>query len=129
MCEKWKKNKKKKSKKLSQFLKPHISGTLEAISLKFGMWSTEVGVILIHQGSTEVRKLRFCSSCQYTHGCCAPASWADLCYRPLSYKTELTFPDGLWLNGITVIENFLNLKPPLKIPRSTTGLVEEKMKH
>ena len=44
MCDKRKKNKKeKKTKKLSQFLKSHISGTLEAISLKFGMWSTEVG--------------------------------------------------------------------------------------
>ena len=31
------------TKKLSQFLKSHISGTLEAISLKFGMWSAEVG--------------------------------------------------------------------------------------
>ena len=30
-------------KKLSQVLKSHISGTPEAISLKFGMWSTEVG--------------------------------------------------------------------------------------
>ena len=31
------------TKKLSQFLKSHISGTLEAISLKLGMWSTDVG--------------------------------------------------------------------------------------
>ena len=29
-------------KKQSQFLKSHISATLEAISLKFGMWSPEV---------------------------------------------------------------------------------------
>ena len=36
-------NKKKKTKKLSQFLRSHISGTLEAIALKFGMWSAEVG--------------------------------------------------------------------------------------
>ena len=43
MCEKRKKNKEKKTKKLSQFLKSHISGTLEAISLKFGIWSAEVG--------------------------------------------------------------------------------------
>ena len=43
MCEKRKKNKKKKTKKLSQFLKSHISGMPEAISLKFGMWSTEDG--------------------------------------------------------------------------------------
>ena len=42
MCEKRKKNK-KKTKKLSQFLKLHILGTLEVISLKFGMWSAEVG--------------------------------------------------------------------------------------
>ena len=32
-----------KMKKLSQFLKSHISGTLEAILLKLGMGSTEVG--------------------------------------------------------------------------------------
>ena len=72
-------------KKLSQFLKTHISGTFEAILLKFGMWSTEVRgrvhsknrlVSSRQHRATEVRKLRFPSSCQYTHGCCAPASWA-----------------------------------------------------
>ena len=76
MCEKRKK-KKKKTKKLSQFLKSHISGMPEAISLKFGMWSTEVGgnvyskICLVssrQHRATEVRKLRFLSSCQYTHG-------------------------------------------------------------
>ena len=75
----------KKTKKLSQFLKSHILGTLEAISLKFGMWSAEVGgnvhsknrlVSSRRHRATEVRILRFLSSCQYTHGCCAPASWA-----------------------------------------------------
>ena len=76
---------KKNAKKLSQFLKSHISGTLEAISLKFGKWSTEGGGS-VHSKirlfssrqhrATEVRKLRFLSSCQYTYGCCAPASWA-----------------------------------------------------
>ena len=86
MCEKRKKNKKKKrTKKLSQFLKLHISGTLEAISLKCGMWSAEGGgsvdsknrlVSSRQHRATEVRKLRFLSSCQYTHGCYAPASWA-----------------------------------------------------
>ena len=85
MCEKRKKNKKKKTKKLSQFLKSHISGTREAISLKFGMWSAEGGgsvhsknrlVSSRQHRATEVRKLRFLSSCQYTHGCYAPASWA-----------------------------------------------------
>ena len=76
---------KKKTKKLSQFLKSHISGTREAISLKFGMWSAEVGgsvhsknhlVSSRQHRATEVRKLRFLSSRQYTYGCCAPASWA-----------------------------------------------------
>ena len=76
---------KKKTKKLSQFLKSHISGTREAISLKFGMWSAAVGgnvhsknrlVSSRKHRATEVRKLRFLSSCQYTHGCYAPASWA-----------------------------------------------------
>ena len=84
MCKKRKKNKKKKTKtkKLSQFFKSHISGTLEAISLKFGMWSTEVGGHVhgknrlvssrLHR-AIAVRKLHFHSSCQYR--CCAPASW------------------------------------------------------
>ena len=72
-------------KKLSQFLKSHISGTREAISLKFGMWSAAVGghvhsknrlVLSRKHKATEVRKLHFLSSCQYTHGCYAPASWA-----------------------------------------------------
>ena len=86
MCDKRKKNKKeKKTKKLSQFLKSHISGTRGAISLKFGMWSAEVGgsvhsknrlVSSRQHRATEVRKLRFLPSCQYTHGCYAPASWA-----------------------------------------------------
>ena len=75
----------KKTKKLSQFLKSHISETREAISLKFGMWSATVGghvhrknrlVSSRKHRATEVRKLRFLSSCQHTHGCYAPASWA-----------------------------------------------------
>ena len=82
MCDK---KKKKKMKKLSQFLKSHISGTREAILLKFGMWSAAVGghvhsknrlVSSRKHRATEVRKLCFLSSCQYTHGCYAPASWA-----------------------------------------------------
>ena len=71
----------KNTKKLSQFLKSHISGTCEAISLKFGMWSAAVGGYVHSKNrlvssrkhrATEVRKLRFLSSCQYTHGCYAP---------------------------------------------------------
>ena len=85
MCDKRKKNKKKKTKKLSHFLKSHISGTLKAISLKIGMWSAKVGghvhsknrlVLARQHRATKVRILRFLSSCQYTHGCCTPASWA-----------------------------------------------------
>ena len=76
---------KKKTKKLSQLLKSHISGTREAISLKFGMWSAAVGGQVHSQNrlvssrkhrATEVQKLCFLSSCQYTHGCYEPASWA-----------------------------------------------------
>ena len=69
MCEKRKKIKKeKKTKKLSQFLKSHISGTLEAILLKFGMRSAEDGgcvhsnnrlVSSRQHRAMEVRKLRF----------------------------------------------------------------------
>ena len=49
---------------LSQFLKSHISGTLETISLKFGMLSTEVGGS-VHsknclQGITELRRCKNC---------------------------------------------------------------------
>ena len=33
----------KKNEETKPILKSHISGMLEAISLKFGMWSTEVG--------------------------------------------------------------------------------------
>ena len=86
MCDKRKKNKKEKTpKKLRQFLKSHISGTRDAISLKCGMWSAKGGgsvhsknrlVSSRQHRATEVRKLRFLSSCQYTHGCYAPASWA-----------------------------------------------------
>ena len=75
----------RRKKKRSQFVKSHISGTREAISLKFGMWSAAVGghvhsknrlISSRKHRATEVRKLRFLSSCQYTHGCYAPASWA-----------------------------------------------------
>ena len=60
-------------------------GTLEAILLKFGMWSAEGGgsaysknrlVSSRQHRATKVRKMRFLSFCQYTHGCCMPASWA-----------------------------------------------------
>ena len=66
MCDKRKKVRRKKMKKLSQFLKSHISGTLEAISLKFGMWSSEVGGHvhskdrLVLSRSTELRRCEKC---------------------------------------------------------------------
>ena len=74
-----------KNEETKPILKSHISGTLEAISLKFGIWSTGVGgsvhsknhlVSLRKRRATEVRKLHFRSSCQYTHGFFTPASWA-----------------------------------------------------
>ena len=58
----------KKTKKLSQYLKSHISGMVEAISLKFGTWCTEVGgrvhsknrlVSIRQHRATEVQKLCF----------------------------------------------------------------------
>ena len=64
-----------KMMKLSQFLKSHISGTLEVISLKFRMWCTEVGgrvhsknclVLLRQHRATEVQISCFLSFCQYT---------------------------------------------------------------
>ena len=66
-------------------MKLHISGMREAISLKFGMWSAAVSghvhsknrlVSSRKHRATEVRKLHFLSSSQYTHGCYVPASWA-----------------------------------------------------
>ena len=72
------KEEEKKMKKLSQFLKSHISGSRDTIALKFGMWSTEVGrsfhsknrlVSSRQHRAMEVRILCFLSSCQYTYGC------------------------------------------------------------
>ena len=40
---KTKKKKREKMKKLSQFLKSHVSGMLDVILLKIGMWSTDIG--------------------------------------------------------------------------------------
>ena len=125
MCEKKKKNK-KKTKKLSQFLKSNISGTFEAILLKFGMWSTEVGgsvhsknrlVSSRQHRATVVRILRFRSSCQYTHGCCAPASWAarHTTVRLDSVTTLLEFLTALLeyldlINGIVQSADFPTVK-------------------
>ena len=106
MCEK----RKKKTKKLSQFLKSHISGTHEAISLKFGMWSVEVGgsvhsknclVSSRQHRATEVRKLRSLSSCQYTHGCYAPASWAA--------RHTTVCLDSVLLQFLTALLEYLDL--------------------
>ena len=118
------KNKKKKTKKLSQFLKSHISGTREAISLKFGMWSAEVGghvhsknrhVSSRKYRATQVRKLRFLSSCQYTHRCYAPASWAarhtTVCLNNLSDYSRM-FPNSfnhlLFSNYTSLIDAYLS---------------------
>ena len=75
----------KKNEETKPIFEVVYPGTPEAISLKFGMWGTDVGgcihskshlVLSRQHRTTEVRKLHFCSSCQYTHGCCALASWA-----------------------------------------------------
>ena len=85
MCDKKKKKKKKKNEETEPIFEVAYLGNAQAISLKFGMWSTAVGghvhsknrlVSSRKHRATEVRKLRFLSSCQYTHGCYAPASWA-----------------------------------------------------
>ena len=85
MCEKRKKIRRKKNEETEPIFEVAYLGTREAISLKFGMWSAEVGGHVHNKNrlvssrkhrATEVRKLRFLSSCQYTHGCYAPASWA-----------------------------------------------------
>ena len=101
-------------------MKSHISGTLKVISLKFGMWSAEVGgrvhsknrlVSSRQHRATEVRKLHFLSSCQYTHGYCALASWATrhttVC---LDYNSRKWYHDVFTLEihwMITTLESFL----------------------
>ena len=68
---------KKQTKKTKPIFEVAYLGTLEAILLKFGMWATEVRGRVLSKNrlvssrqhrATEVRKLRFRSSCQYTHG-------------------------------------------------------------
>jgi len=77
--------KRKKTKKLSQLLEVHILETPGMIWLKFGMWGTDSGgylhstncpVLYKQHEVTYTRKSPYCSSCQYTHGCGAPTSWA-----------------------------------------------------
>ena len=84
MCENRKKNKKKKNNKHKETKPIFEVAYLKVILLKFGMWSTEVGgrghsknhlVSSRKHRAMEVPKLGFRSSCQYTHGCCALASW------------------------------------------------------
>ena len=79
------KRRKKKTKKLSQFLEVDISETPGVIELKFGMWGTNNRGHLHNENRPvsyqqhEViyaRKSHYCSSCQYTHGCGMLASWA-----------------------------------------------------
>ena len=122
MCDKKKKNKKKKkTKKLSQFLKPHISGTREAISIKFGMCSAAVGGYVHSKNrlvssrkhrAKEVRKLRFLSSCQYTHGCYAPASWVA---RHTTVCLDIAVTKRDVLHGVAKVFDPLGLLVPLTL--------------
>ena len=79
----------RKEEETKQSFEVAYLGIAEAILLKFGMWSTEVGgrvhsknclISSRQHRATEVRKLRFCSSCQYTHGCCSPTCFSTF-YR------------------------------------------------
>ena len=101
MCEKRKNNKKKNQEtkpifefrsRISRERLERFRSNLECRVLKVEGVST-AKIVLFHQGSTEVRKLRFLSSCQYTHGCCAPASWAarhtTMCLDYVEVLTEL----------------------------------------
>ena len=91
----------KKAKKLSQCLKVHISEMPDAIYLKFGMWGTGGGghiqsrncpVSYKQHRVTYTRKSHFCSSCQYAHGCGAPACWAawhtTMCLIPIDSVSQ-----------------------------------------
>ena len=56
VCKCAKRQIRKKTKKLSQFLKSHILGMLEATLLKLGIWSTDVGtanIVLFSKDSME----------------------------------------------------------------------------
>ena len=64
-----------------------------------------------------MRTLRFRSSCQYTHGCCAPASWAarHTTVRLDSVTTLLEFLTALLeyvdlINGIVQSADFPTVK-------------------
>ena len=116
-------------KKLSQVLKSHISGMPEAISLKFGMWSTEVGgsvhstnrlVSSRQHRATEVQTFCFLSSCQYTYGCCAPASWAarhiTVCLDMYNSAARWVMNDYGRLSSVTSMLNQLSW--PLNSPDS-----------
>ena len=83
------KRKKNNKKKQNKETKPifEVAYLWNALSdfTQICMWSTEVGrrvhsknclVSSRQHRATEVGKLCFCSSCQYTHRCCALASWA-----------------------------------------------------
>ena len=75
-------------KKLSQFLKLHISGMLEAISLEFGMLSTEVGG-RIHSKNHLVSSRQHRATEEYTHGCCTQASWALILVNKCPIQKQL----------------------------------------
>ena len=61
----------KKTKKLSQVLKSHISGMLAVISLKFEMWSAEGGgrvhskTCLVSSRQHRATELRRCENCVF----------------------------------------------------------------
>ena len=85
------------------------------------MWSTEVGenvytktrlVSSRQHRATEVRKLRSLSSCQYTHGCCAPASWAARHTDTQYQKFEVM---GLLIKNELDIQCFIGNTPQIAV--------------
>ena len=110
----------KKTKKLSQFLKSHISGMPEAISLKFGcgvlklegMYTAKF--VLFHQGSTELRR---CENCVF---------FLPVNSLVLDFKCLLLLPLDIYKVSRVVSTHFLKwsiLKQPLKRPSCGTVAV------
>ena len=68
--------------------------------------------------ATEVQKLHFCSSYQYTHGCCVPASWAA---RHTTVCLDVNGSSGIdGFNGKKKIKNLKKIRwANLEIARQT----------
>ena len=100
VCEK-KKNKRKKMKKMSNFLKTHISGMASAIYFRPGMRSLLICWRLHHEFGvvwtgdhrlTNARKLILCYSYYYTHVVCArPVFLGHTTHYCVSWSSQIFF--------------------------------------